>query len=66
MNLKMRQFEESLIQLIGNSELPVEAVRLVLSNTLYKIEQVANEAITKELEEKAKEEKENAESTRSE
>ena len=64
MNLKMKQFEDALIQLIDASELPVEAVRLILANTLMKVEQVSIQAIEKELEEiSKKEDKNHAEST---
>lgn len=64
MNLKIKQFEDALIQLIDASELPVEAVRLILANTLMKVEQVSIQAIEKEFEEiSKKEENSHAEST---
>ena len=63
MNLKIKQFEQRLIELINDSELPAEAVRLVILNTYHEVERIAEEAVQKELQEVTEEEKKDAEST---
>lgn len=63
MNLKIKQFEQRLIELINDSELPAEAVRLIILNTYHEVERIAEEAVQKELQEVTEEEKKDAEST---
>ena len=66
MNLKIRSLEDTLINDLNNSDIPVEAKRYVLLNLLHLTEKEADKAILAEMQktESVKEEGEyNAEST---
>lgn len=51
MNLKIRQFEQSIIDTINGTEIPIEAKRLVLENVLHKVSAVSDNQVSKEQEE---------------
>ena len=51
MNLKIRQFEQSIIDIINGTEIPIEAKRLVLENVLHKVSAVSDNQVSKEQEE---------------
>lgn len=57
MNEAIKQFENTIIDAINKSQLPVEVIRLVLENTLYKVATAITEPVQDE------EVKDNAEST---
>lgn len=50
-NLKIRQLDEALLKVLNDSDVPVEAKRLILRNMLYRIDVLANEAICEEIKE---------------
>jgi len=49
MNLKIRQFEDDLVNLINSNDLPIEVKRIILQDVLQIVENKANEIILKEL-----------------
>lgn len=57
MNEAIKIFEQSIIDAINKSQLPVEVIRLVLENTLYKVATAITEPVQDE------EVEDNAEST---
>ena len=63
MNEAIKTFEQKLIQSINEAQLPGEVIRLVLENTLLKINNVMNEPVVEETNEEVNED---AESTRCE
>lgn len=48
MNLEIRRFEQNLIRMINESELPIEAKRLVMKDVLHQVESVADDQVKKE------------------
>jgi hypothetical protein len=68
MNLKIRKLEEDLISVLNNSDIPIEAKRLVVQNILNAIENKADKIIMQELSQPITEygEMKDAESTRCE
>ena len=54
MNLEIRQYQDSIIEITNAFKIPVEAKRLVLRSVLSQIEAQAQLSISKELEEKEK------------
>lgn len=61
MNLKIRQFENGIINYINESGIPFELARVILENVLNQVKEEANKAILEEQKEQQKGE-ENAES----
>ena len=49
MNLKIRMLEENIVAILNDSDIPIEAKRLVLQNILNVVENNANEIIKREL-----------------
>jgi hypothetical protein len=49
MNLKIRRLEEDIVAILNDSDIPIEAKRLVLQNILNVVENNANEIIKREL-----------------
>lgn len=68
MNLKIRRLEEDIVAILNDSDIPIEAKRLVLQNILDVVENNANEIIKQELSQPITEygEMKDAESTRCE
>lgn len=56
MNLLIRLFEDSLIDLCNKTDIPIEAKRLALRDVLSLIEKKAEEIIREELKEKQSDE----------
>lgn len=61
MNLKIRMFEQSLVNLVNSADLPMEVKRLVMENTFQKVVKEADRITNFELEEKLKQKEEKAE-----
>ena len=55
-NYKIRQFEDSVIDLFNKSDLQIEIKRLVAQNVLNLLTKKADETITREIQEMKKEE----------
>lgn len=68
MNLKIRRLEEDIVAILNDSDVPMEAKRLVVQNILNVVENNANEIIKQELSQPITEygEMKDAESTRCE
>lgn len=49
MNLKIRRLEEDIVAILNDSDVPMEAKRLVVQNILNVVENNANEIIKQEL-----------------
>lgn len=49
MDLEIRQFEENLIAFINQANLPIEVKRLVLVETMQKVNDACNKVITEEI-----------------
>ena len=56
-NYKIRQFEDSVIDMFNKSDLQIEIKRLVAQNVLNLLTKKADETITKEIQEMKREEK---------
>lgn len=56
-NLEIREFSQAIINFVNQSLLPVEVKRLALSDILSQIEDVAENAVKTELEERVRKEK---------
>ncbi len=54
MNIALRQFQESMVNLVNSAKLPTEAKRLVVCEVLHKLEVQADIEITRELQERSK------------
>lgn len=63
MNLKIRQFENGIINYINESGIPFELARVILENVLNQVKEEANKAILEEQKEQQKGD-EDAESAR--
>lgn len=50
MNLKMNQFENDLVNLINNSDIPIFAKKAILEATLYKVIKEAEKVMLAEVE----------------
>lgn len=60
MNLEIRKFQEDLIRLTNEAQIPIEAKRLVMESVLQKVVIASEEVLRKELEESNKEDNEDA------
>ena len=60
MNLEIRKFQEDLIRLTNEAQIPIEAKRLVIESVLQKVVVASEEVLRKELEESNKEGEEDA------
>ena len=60
MNLEIRKFQEDLIRLTNEAQIPIEAKRLVMESVLQKVVVASEEVLRKELEESNKEGEEDA------
>ena len=60
MNLGIRKFQDDLIRLTNEAQIPIEAKRLVMESVLRQVVFASEEVLKKELEESKKEVKENA------
>lgn len=58
-NLRIRQLKIGLIKLLNDSHLPIEVVRMVLTDVLTEVSHLAEIEIQKEMEEEQKESEEN-------
>lgn len=58
MNLKIREFKQSIANFVNTSELPIEVKTLVLTDLARQAEAMANEQIKKEIAERNKKENE--------
>lgn len=65
MNLKIREFKLSIENYIEKTELPTEVKRMVIKEIYENISSLANEEISKEIEIREKEEKEEKKSEQS-
>lgn len=54
MNLKIRQFENGIINYINESGIPLELARIILENVLNQVKEEANKAILEEQKEQQK------------
>lgn len=54
MNLKIRQFENGIINYINDSGIPFELARVILENVLNQVKEEANKAILEEQKEQQK------------
>lgn len=54
MNLKIRQFENGIINYINESGIPFELARVILENVLNQVKEEANKAILEEQKEQQK------------
>lgn len=57
MNLEIREFQQAIINFTNQSPLPIEVKRLALSDILSQIEDVADNTVKTELEERVRKEK---------
>ncbi|MBR2553760.1 MAG: hypothetical protein IKE94_02755 [Aeriscardovia sp.] len=55
-NFRIRDFEDKVIELFNSSDLQIEIKRLVAQNVLNLLTKKSDETITKEIQEKKKEE----------
>lgn len=55
MNLKIRMFEQSLVNLINQTDLPIEVKRITMENIFQKVCKEADRITNNELNEKLKE-----------
>lgn len=55
-NFRIRDFEDKVIELFNSSDLQIEIKRLVAQNVLNLLTKMADETITKEIQEMKKEE----------
>jgi hypothetical protein len=60
MNLEIRKYQEDLIKLTNEAQIPIEAKRLVMENVLRQVVFASEEILRKELEESQKEGEEDA------
>lgn len=49
MNLKVREFQQAIINFANQSDLPIEVKRLCVADVLKQLEEQANEALRKEV-----------------
>ena len=52
MNLKIKEFQQAIVNFINESDLPIEVKRLSLSEIMHKLESAADAVIAQELKER--------------
>lgn len=52
MNIKIKEFQQAIVNFINESELPIEVKRLSLAEIMHKLESAADAVIAQELKER--------------